>query len=212
MPHADSAALPDQIKTKSDFWEHILVQLNALLEGNQHWISNLANASSLIYHSLRSYDAFGTEEKSVNWCGFYIASRYMPGSSSLSQPHGQGGKETILLGPFSGKPACQFIRVPSEPKDQTQSLTGSGVCADSYYFKKTLRVPDVDAYPGHIACDGETKSEIVIPIYFDDNSSECVGVLDLDCLAMNGFNEEDQRGLEAIARLISKSCDWVKSG
>lgn len=117
--------------------------------------------------------------------------------------------EVLLLGPFSGKPACQFIQIPQNPKDTTRSLTGAGVCSDAYYFKKTLRVPSVEKYPGHIACDGETRSEIVIPIFSE--SSECVGVLDLDCLAENGFDEEDQKGLEAIAKLVGKSCGWVKS-
>jgi len=72
-----------------------------------------------------------------------------------------------------------------------------------------LLVPAVDDYPGHIACDGETKSELVIPLFSRDGS-ECVGVLDLDCLALNGFEDEDRKGLEAIARLVGEACEWVK--
>jgi L-methionine (R)-S-oxide reductase len=144
--------------------------------------------------------------------GFYIASQYMPSKpiSDEKLESRQKQDEVLLLGPFSGKPACQFIRIPHEPKDATRSLTGAGVCSDAYYFKKTLRVPNVEEYPGHIACDGETKSEIVIPIFVDADRLECVGVLDLDCLAENGFEEEDQKGLEAIAALVGKSCGWVK--
>jgi L-methionine (R)-S-oxide reductase len=143
--------------------------------------------------------------------GFYITSRYMPTRPSAGKvsESEQNHAEVLLLGPFSGKPACQFIRIPQSPKDASRSLTGAGVCSDAYYFKKTLRVPMVEEYPGHIACDGETKSEIVIPVFSD--TSECVGVFDLDCLAENGFNEEDQKGLEAIANLVGKSCGWVKS-
>lgn len=73
-----------------------------------------------------------------------------------------------------------------------------------------MLVPDVDAYPGHIACDGETKSEIVCPLIVRRPGLEdiVVGVLDLDCLALAGFNEDDRKGLEKIAELVVNSCDW----
>lgn len=64
---------------------------------------------------------------------------------------------------------------------------------------------DVKAYPGHIACDGETKSEIVLPIVVDGRA---VGVLDLDCLVYGGFSEEDRIGLQSIVKIIVDSCDW----
>jgi len=70
---------------------------------------------------------------------------------------------------------------------------------------KTKLVPDVEMYPGHIACDGETKSEIVCPLV---SGHQVLGVLDLDCLALAGFDEEDQKGLEKIAELVVKACDW----
>jgi len=104
----------------------------------------------------------------------------------------------MLLGPFSGKPACQFISIiPGK---------SHGVCADAFLQRRTILVPNVDEYPGHIACDGETKSEIVLPLIL--KSGEPVGVLDLDCLAHHGFGGEDKEGLENIARLISDSSDW----
>lgn len=73
-----------------------------------------------------------------------------------------------------------------------------------------MLVPDVEAYPGHIACDGETKSEIVVPLILllDDGQSRVVGVFDLDNTALSGFDEEDQRGLEKIANLVVNSSDW----
>jgi L-methionine (R)-S-oxide reductase len=101
----------------------------------------------------------------------------------------------LLLGPFSGKPACQFIRAQQ----------GKGVCADAFVTQKTVIVGDVEAYPGHIACDGETRSEIVLPIVVDGHA---IGVLDLDCLARGGFSEEDRAGLESIVKIIVDSCDW----
>jgi len=106
---------------------------------------------------------------------------------------------SLLLGPFCGKPACQFINItPNKAR---------GVCADAYLQRKTLLVPSVNDYPGHIACDGETQSEIVIPLMVPSRD-EPVGVLDLDCLALNGFDEEDKKGLEKIAELIIRSTDW----
>ena len=107
----------------------------------------------------------------------------------------------LLLGPFCGKPACQFIN--------TAPGKARGVCADAYVQRRTLVVSDVEKYPGHIACDGETKSEIVVPLVHDIAGQTIVlGVLDLDCLAIGGFGDEDQAGLEKIARLVVNSCDW----
>ena len=74
-----------------------------------------------------------------------------------------------------------------------------------------MLVTDVNAYPGHIACDGETKSEIVCPLLLslpDEESERALGVLDLDCLALAGFDEQDKIGLERIAKLVVEACDW----
>ena len=108
----------------------------------------------------------------------------------------------MLLGPFCGKPACQLINVaPGKAR---------GVCADAFVQRKTMLVPDVDAYPGHIACDGQTKSEIVCPLIVrkEGQNDVTVGVFDLDCLILAGFNEDDKIGLERIADLVVKACDW----
>lgn len=132
--------------------------------------------------------------------GFYIDSKFFP----VPQYEGavlMDDSNRLLLGPFCGKPACQFIPIaPGKAR---------GVCAAAYLQKATVLVSDVDAYPGHIACDGETKSEIVIPLVRKTQDEERVlGVLDLDCLAINGFDEEDKVGLEKIAKLIVDSCNW----
>ena len=83
------------------------------------------------------------------------------------------------------------------------------MCADAYMQRQTLLVPDVDAYPGHIACDGDTKSEIVCPLIARVGGEEhAIGVLDLDCLTLNGFTEEDKRGLTRITELVVAACDW----
>jgi L-methionine (R)-S-oxide reductase len=125
--------------------------------------------------------------------GFYLASELFPGSTT-SQPD---SVPKLLLGPFSGRPACQFIR----------AVPGKGVCADAYVTQQTVLVRDVHSYPGHIACDGATQSEIVAPLFAGD-TGKVVGVLDLDCLKQGGFDEVDRTGVERIAGLLGRGCDW----
>lgn len=110
----------------------------------------------------------------------------------------------MLLGPFCGKPACQFIN--------TSPGRARGVCAGAFLDCETKLVVDVDAYPGHIACDGDTKSEIVCPLIVKHEDLAggqlTIGVMDLDCLVIGGFDEEDKIGLERISELVVRSCDW----
>ena len=114
-------------------------------------------------------------QKNINWVGFYTV-----------QPDGN-----LLLGPFQGKPAC--IRIKA----------GRGVCGTALAEKKTLRVADVHAFPGHIACDSASQSEIVIPIR---NQGEVIGVLDIDSPVLDRFSEKDKEGLEKIAAVIESHC------
>ena len=185
----------------------------------------MANASAVIYNALLAFPShFGPNERAVNWCGashilvlcegsllrnlcfigFYLDSTLFPRPRiSRAQPLSNGyASSKLLLGPFCGKPACQFIN--------TTPGKARGVCADAFMQRRTALVPDVEAYPGHIACDGETKSEIVCPLLLhrDGEEDAVLGVLDLDCLALGGFDEEDQTGLERIAELVVKACDW----
>ena len=132
--------------------------------------------------------------------GFYLESHLLPFPRGAPAPGPRSSPESkrLLLGPFCGKPACQFIN----------TTPGRGVCADAYLHRKTVLVEQVEKYPGHIACDGDTKSEIVCPLIRDDGSEEVVGVLDLDCLAVGGFDADDQAGLENICKLVVSACDW----
>lgn len=104
----------------------------------------------------------------VNWVGFYLTE----------------GNE-LVLGPFQGLPAC--VRIPY----------GKGVCGTSASEKKTLRVEDVHQFPGHIACDAASQSEIVVPII---KNGEVIGVLDIDSPEKNRFDEIDQENLEEFIR------------
>ncbi|CCF57402.1 hypothetical protein KAFR_0C04110 [Kazachstania africana CBS 2517] len=114
----------------------------------------------------------------VNWTGFYITRK--------------NNENELLLGPFQGKVACQSIEF------------GKGVCGTAASTQETQVVADVNKFPHHIACDGETKSEIVVPII--SQSGKTLGVIDLDCLDYNGFGELDKKYLEELAALISKTC------
>ncbi|CDO96548.1 unnamed protein product [Kluyveromyces dobzhanskii CBS 2104] len=113
----------------------------------------------------------------VNWAGFYVTR--------------EENTQELILGPFQGKVACQLIKF------------GKGVCGSAASSQETQLVPDVEKFPGHIACDGETKSEIVVPIVQDGRT---VGVIDIDCLEYNGFSPLDQKYLEKLADSISKTC------
>lgn len=125
------------------------------------------------------WHAYKSLNVNVNWTGFYIR---------------DGEKEQLLLGPFQGKVACQTIDFRR------------GVCGIAASSQETQLVPDVDKFPGHIACDGETKSEIVVPIV--SQSGKTLGVIDLDCLDFEGFTDVDKEYLEKLALAITKSCDF----
>ncbi|WWC62861.1 uncharacterized protein I303_105459 [Kwoniella dejecticola CBS 10117] len=199
MPHADSSYIPSTITTKAEFYDHVVSHLEALLEGERYWVTNLAQTSAILYHSYLASSLYGGESihPTVNWCGFYL---HPPSpSSSSSHPHSNPSSNRtspLLLGPYQGRPACLSIT----------PIQGKGVCADGFLSGQTLIVPDVESYPGHIACDGETKSEIVVPLRNSHNA--VIGVLDLDSTLLNTFDEDDQRGLERVVRILKDGCDW----
>lgn len=116
----------------------------------------------------------------LNWAGFYFL---------------RGGE--LVVGPFQGKPACVRIAL------------GRGVCGTAAAARRTLVVPDVHAFPGHIACDAASSSEIVVPLLDGDR---LVGVLDLDSPHAGRFGDVDARGLERLASLMAAGCDWAQAG
>jgi L-methionine (R)-S-oxide reductase len=111
----------------------------------------------------------------LNWVGFYFM---------------QGGE--LVVGPFQGKPACVRIAL------------GKGVCGTAAKTRQTQVVPDVNAFPGHIFCDGDSLSELVVPLVHD---GQLLGVLDLDSPVLARFDEEDRQGLEALAQAFLQSLD-----
>jgi len=100
---------------------------------------------------------------------------------------------TLVLGPFNGKPAC--VRIP----------TGQGVCGTAAERRQTILVENVNEFPGHITCDPLSASEIVVPLLKDGN---LLGVLDLDSPKTNRFDTADQTGLETLAATLVAACKW----
>lgn len=83
------------------------------------------------------------------------------------------------------------------------------MCGAAAKTGQTQLVPDVEQFPGHIACDGDSKSEIVVPIFGEkDGEKKVVAIIDIDCAVVNGFDEVDRKNLETLAELLGKGCDW----
>lgn len=110
--------------------------------------------------------------ENINWVGFYLYD-----------------KNQLVLGPFQGLPAC------------TRIAMGKGVCGTSAINQKVIRVEDVHLFPGHIACDGASESEIVLPIIINN---ELFGVLDIDAPIKSRFSEDDEIGLRKVVESIQK--------
>jgi GAF domain-containing protein len=114
--------------------------------------------------------------KDINWAGFYLIHN-----------------NELLLGPFQGKPACIHIPI------------GKGVCGTAVLKNETQLVSDVHSFPGHIACDSASRSEIVIPLR---KNGQVVGVLDIDSPTLARFDENDRKGLEEFALILENGCNW----
>ncbi|KAI1750838.1 GAF domain-like protein [Xylaria castorea] len=138
--------------------------------------ANLANTASLLWHAYKSLPAPSSQ---VNWAGFYTLDATKP--------------QQLILGPFQGKVACQTI------------MFGRGVCGAAASTRTTQLVPDVEKFPGHIACDGDSKSEIVVPVVAGE---KVVAIIDIDCAELDGFDEVDRKFLEKLAELLGGACDW----
>ena len=110
------------------------------------------------------------------WIGFYFVKQ-------------ENDQEVLVLGPFQGPVACTRIGF------------GKGVCGAAWKERKTFVIPDVDQFPGHIACSSLSRSEIVVPVFVNQ---KVVGVLDIDSTELSTFDQDDAKALEEVAKLISK--------
>ena len=155
--------------TKEEQYQQLLPQIKALLEGEPDLTANLANVCAAL-----------KEQFGWLWVGFYLVK---PSSAKAFSEK----SEELVLGPFQGPVACTRIR------------KGRGVCGTSWVEAKTLIVPDIEKFPGHIACSSLSRSEIVVPVI---RNNKVLAVLDVDSADLNTFNETDQQYLEEIIALI----------
>src|SRR5215210_6901937 len=136
-------------------------------------IAGLLHGEEDLVANLANVAAALKEQFGWLWVGFYLVK-----------------KDELVLGPFQGPVACTRIK------------KGRGVCGSSWATGETLVVPDVEKFPGHIACSSLSKSEIVLPLWSND---QIIGVLDVDSVELNAFDETDKKYLEQVLRLIPLS-------
>lgn len=154
---------------KTDQYESLLPQIKALLQGETDKVANMANLVAAL-----------KEQFGWFWVGFYVVK---PVVETSSTPHA----DELVLAPFQGPVACTRIK------------KGRGVCGSSWAQATTLIVPDVEKFPGHIACSSLSKSEIVVPVLHNNN---VVAVLDVDSSEYDQFDDIDKKYLEQIVRLL----------
>lgn len=152
-------------------------QMKALAEGETHWLPVLANAAALLYETLPE----------INWAGFYFTESFLSGRAAEEKK-----EETLILGPFQGKVACMRL------------APGKGVCQKAFSSDQGVLVDDVHAFPGHIACDEASRSEIVLPLHA---GGRVVGVLDIDSPVTSRFTGEDLLGLEKFVAALESEAD-----
>ena len=181
-------------------------QIVSLAEVDAHWLPVLSNAAALLWDALDD----------INWVGFYLVDPVTvtgvePGAAPGAEPDAAPGAELdagsgvesgaapsayelrtpeLRLGPFQGKVAC--VRIPF----------GRGVCGTAAATRTSQLVEDVHQFPGHIACDSASNSEVVVPIVKDN---QVVGVLDIDSPSVARFTQEDLAGLEQVVKAL-ESC------
>jgi len=149
--------------TITQTYEPLLRQLESLLAAETDTVANMANMAAVLFNGLTN----------LNWAGFYVLR-----------------ENTLVLGPFQGKPAC--VRIP----------IGKGVCGTAAQTGQTQVVENVHEFKGHIACDSASNSEIVVPIL---KGGAVWGVLDIDSPVLARFTEEDRKYLEQAVQLFERT-------
>ena len=164
--------------TKAEQYESLIPQIKGLLDGEPDTVANLANVVAAL-----------KEQFGWLWVGFYLVKPvYVKASADHNLAKVSDENTELVLGPFQGPVACTRIK------------KGKGVCGTSWAKAETLIVPDVEQFPGHIACSSLSKSEIVVPVI---RNNEVVAVLDVDSAELDEFNATDKQYLEEVISLIN---------
>jgi L-methionine (R)-S-oxide reductase len=170
-----------QSTDKAARYKTLLPQIDSLISGEPDLVANLSNIAAALKQTFNFF-----------WVGFYIVTPRPPKGGNAADPSGANsppsGAGGLVLGPFQGPIAC------------TRISFGKGVCGTAWKEKKTIIVPDVDLFPGHIACSSASKSEIVVPVF---DGGEVVMVLDVDSDQLNSFDETDRLFLEELTVKIA---------
>lgn len=157
--------------SKAEIYQSLIPQIKGLLEGEPNLVANMANVCAAL-----------KEQFGWLWVGFYLVKPVSKSFGSAQDPETE-----LVLGPFQGPVACTRIK------------KGRGVCGTAWLQAHTLIVPDVEKFPGHIACSSLSKSEIVLPLIKD---GDVIGVLDADSTDLNHFDETDKQYLDEIISMI----------
>lgn len=161
-------------ETKEELYSTLLPQLESLVEDEPDDIANMANVAACIMDTFHFW-----------WVGFY---RVLPLEADAASESAKAGQQ-LVLGPFQGPLACTRIR------------KGKGVCGTAWAKAETVIVPDVDQFPGHIACSSASRSEIVVPLL---REGKVWAVLDIDSAELNTFDDTDRLWLERVAKLFEQ--------
>ncbi len=174
---------------KEDIYREVLPQIESVISSEVDLVANLANVCAILKEVFNHF-----------WVGFYIVKgncgyASLPESQTVTVQNScvaAPGNFELVLGPFQGPLACTRIKF------------GRGVCGAAWREKKTLVVPDVDKFPGHIACSSLSRSEIVVPVI---KKGTVVAVLDIDSKDLSSFDATDARHLESLSEMLS-NLDW----
>lgn len=153
-------------------------QIRVMTEQVPHLMSNFANISAIL----------GSALTDINWVGFYLIPKHFPAYYPVEELKEKA--ELLIVGPFQGLPACIEIKI------------GKGVCGTAVAQDQVMRIENVHEFPGHIACDSASNSEIVLPLHNKDG--QVVGVLDIDSPLLSRFDAADQEGLQKVVSQIEK--------
>lgn len=168
------------MQTKEEKYAAVLPQVKALCNGETDMIAKMANIAALLHHEFGFW-----------WTGFYRVENpeLRIENSADASPNSQLSvlNSQLILGPFQGPIACVHIAY------------GRGVCGTAWKERRTIVVPDVEQFPGHIACSSESRSEIVVPVFKND---EIIAVLDIDSRELATFDDTDRHWLEEIVKFI----------